>query len=68
MDPFRLIFGAMLLSLCVFGLPEGCLVVASHAAHTPVTNTDAETAARPSAGSISEHTRGPILQDLPSSY
>ncbi len=32
MNPIRLIFGVMLLSLCVFGLPEGCLVLASNAA------------------------------------
>jgi hypothetical protein len=35
MDPIRLIFGVMLLSLCVFGLPEGCLVLASDAAAPP---------------------------------
>ncbi len=28
----RLLFAVALVSLCVFGLPEGCLVFASHAA------------------------------------
>lgn len=32
MNPVRLLLGVMLLSLCVFGLPEGCLVLASSAA------------------------------------
>jgi len=35
MNPTRLVFGVLLLSLCVFGLPEGCLVFASHEAAPP---------------------------------
>ena len=35
MNPIRLVFGVLLLSLCVFGLPEGCLVFASHTATPP---------------------------------
>jgi hypothetical protein len=31
MNPIRLALGAFLLCLCVFGLPEGCLVLGSHA-------------------------------------
>ncbi len=34
MNPTRLVFGVLLLSLCVFGLPEGCLVFASHGAES----------------------------------
>jgi hypothetical protein len=30
MKTMRLIFGLALVSLCVFGVPEGCLVFASH--------------------------------------
>jgi hypothetical protein len=30
MKTLRLIFGLALISLCVFGVPEGCLVFASH--------------------------------------
>ncbi len=32
MNPTRLVFGVLLLSLCVFGIPEGCLVFAAHGA------------------------------------
>ena len=37
MNPIRIIFGVMLLSLCVFGVPEGCLVLASNSATPPLT-------------------------------
>ena len=42
MNPTRLVLGVLLLSLCVFGLPEGCLVFASHeiAPPLPVHDTD----------------------------
>jgi hypothetical protein len=42
MNPTRLVLGVLLLSLCVFGLPEGCLVFASHevAPALPVHDTD----------------------------
>lgn len=48
MNPIRLIFGVALLSLCVFGLPEGCLVLA-HDATAPTTPavTHAEPCAPP---------------------
>ncbi len=36
MNLIRLVFGVLLLSLCVFGLPEGCLVFASHTAAPPL--------------------------------
>ena len=32
MNPIRLIFGLLLVYFCIFGLPEGCLVMPSHAA------------------------------------
>ena len=34
MKTLRLIFGLALISLCVFGVPEGCLVFASHVSST----------------------------------
>ena len=46
MNPTRLVFGVMLLSLCVFGLPEGCLVFASHEAAPPLPVCDTEPAGR----------------------
>ena len=42
MNPTRLIFGVLLLSLCVFGLPEGCLVFASHQAARPLPAYDTD--------------------------
>jgi hypothetical protein len=46
MNPTRLVFGVLLLSLCVFGLPEGCLVFASHEAASPLPVYDTEPASR----------------------
>jgi len=46
MNPTRLVFGVLLLSLCVFGLPEGCLVFASHEAAPPLPVYDTEPASR----------------------
>jgi hypothetical protein len=46
MNPTRLVFGVLLLSLCVFGLPEGCLVFASHEAAPPLPFCDTEPASR----------------------
>ena len=46
MNPTRLVFGVLLLSLCVFGLPEGCLVFASHEAALPLPVYDREPAIR----------------------
>ncbi len=31
MNPIRFIFGLALVYFCVFGIPEGCLVLPSHA-------------------------------------
>jgi hypothetical protein len=42
MNPTRIICGVLLLSLCVFGLPEGCLVFASHEAAPPLPVYDTE--------------------------
>ena len=39
MNLTRLVFGVLLLSLCVFGLPEGCLVFASRESAPPVHDT-----------------------------
>jgi|GEM_PF-6649140 len=44
MNPTRLVFGVLLLSLCVFGLPEGCLVFAAHKAARPLPIFDTEPA------------------------
>jgi hypothetical protein len=44
MNPTRLVLGALLLSLCVFGLPEGCLVFAAHGAATPLPVYDTQPA------------------------
>ena len=46
MNPTRLVFGVLLLSFCVFGLPEGCLVFASHDAAPPLPVYDTEPASR----------------------
>ena len=46
MNPTRLVFGVLLLSLCVFGLPEGCLVFASHEAAPPLPVYDTKPAGR----------------------
>lgn len=46
MNPTRLVFGVLLLSFCVFGLPEGCLVFASHGAAPPLPVYDTEPAIR----------------------
>lgn len=46
MNPTRLVFGVLLLSLCVFGLPEGCLVFASHEVSSAFRDHDTEPAAR----------------------
>ena len=46
MNPTRLALGVLLLSLCVFGLPEGCLVFASHEASSPISSRDTESASR----------------------
>jgi len=46
MNPTRFVFGVLLLSLCVFGLPEGCLVFASHEAAPPLPAQDMEPAGR----------------------
>jgi hypothetical protein len=46
MNPTRLVFGVLLLSLCVFGLPEGCLVFASPQAMPSLPSYDTDTAGR----------------------
>ena len=46
MNPTRLVFGFLLLSLCVFGLPEGCLIFASSQATSSLPTYDTDTAGR----------------------
>ncbi len=55
MNPTRLVFGVLLLSLCVFGLPEGCLVFASHEAAPPLPVYDTEPASRIAPEWIGKH-------------
>ena len=50
MNPTRLVFGVLLLSLCVFGLPEGCLVFASHEAAPALPVCDTEPSSRIAPG------------------
>lgn len=46
MNPTRFVYGVLLFTLCVFGLPEGCLVFAAHKASRPVPTRDEGPAAR----------------------
>jgi len=61
MNPTRLICGVLLLSLCVFGLPEGCLVFASHEASPPLPVYDTEPTGSPQRGLASNPNRRPRL-------
>jgi hypothetical protein len=42
MNPTRFLYGVLLFTLCVFGLPEGCLVFASHTAAPPIPVEDTD--------------------------
>lgn len=47
MNPTRIVYGVLLFTLCVFGLPEGCLVFASHEVSSPLFSGGTESASRP---------------------
>ena len=59
MNPFRLIFGLLLVYFCVFGLPEGCLVMPSHAVAPTPPSCTTESRDKPVRTRIPK----PLLQD-----